>query len=79
MARFHITNIRWDFSDEDNVGVSYIDSVPTDTFIDLDDDVLDLEEDVISDILGNCISEAYGFCHFGFEYSQVIEEEDLSI
>lgn len=67
--RFHVFDIEWDFSDESNLfdesGLKL--DIPTDIemTINIDDD---LEDEEIADIIGDELSNKFGFCHFGFNY-----------
>lgn len=72
--KYHITNVKWDFSDlEKEVGfeMSETSNIPTEFDIELDDSVKNLSEEEIEDVISNCISELYGFCHKGFKFEKI--------
>lgn len=82
MAKFRVFDIQWDFDDEEASNLmegpsdeDWTPQIPTETTIELDDDVPELDEEAISDIIGNCISEQFGFCHYGFNYELINEGE----
>ena len=73
MSKYMIYNIQWDISDEDcnlheMIGASL--GLP-DVFEIWLDEWQEEDPDMIGEILGEQISDMYGFCHFGFEYDKV--------
>lgn len=81
MAKFRVFDIQWDFDNEEasNLmeGPSNEDwtlQIPTEAIIELDDGVTKLDEEAISDNIGNYISELFGFCHYGFDYELINED-----
>ena len=80
MMKYHISNVKWDFDSEDfqqEIGCDELDTsvIPTEFDITLDEDVKNLAEEDIEDIIGDIISDMYGFCHFGFYYKEIPSDE----
>jgi hypothetical protein len=61
----HVTNIEWDTDGQDV-------DLPNEFDIDVDPDGLDPDdpgdEDAFGDLVGDAVSDTYGFCHKGFLY-----------
>ena len=71
----HITNVMWDTSDEE-YDFPYTE-LPTEfdieVTIDEEDEKFLETADFLGDLIGDAISEEYGFCHYGFNY-EIIKE-----
>ena len=66
MNEYHISNVQWDFDDEDDYDETP--DVPTEFDIEIpDDEMFDDEEETISDF----ITEKYGWLHKGFTYERI--------
>lgn len=59
-----VTNIKWDTDGE------IIPELPDSTTLTIEDYDIDEDED-IDLIIGDMLSDLYGFCHFGFNYEFV--------
>lgn len=68
--KFKITNIIWDQDENDDT------KLPNEFEIDVDiDDIIDFRSPIdISDWVGEAISNKYGYCHKGFDYKEVKNE-----
>jgi hypothetical protein len=64
----HITDIDWDTDDEE------VFDLPNEFDIEviIDEEFLETA-DFLGDIIGDAISNEYGFCHYGFDY-EIIKE-----
>ena len=67
--RFH--NIQWDTSGDDSEQVDV--GLPTEVTLEVDDD-LDVSTEG-ADVL----SDKYGFCVFGFDYTKIMQAKDVEI
>lgn len=71
----HITEIEWDTSDEeyDFSDVELPTEFDIEVTIDKEDEEFLETADFLGDVIGDAISEKYGFCHYGFDY-EIIKE-----
>lgn len=56
-----VFDIDWDTDGEDV-------ELPSEIEVEVDDEFAD-DEDELSEVIGDYLSDEYGFCHFGFDYS----------
>lgn len=71
MKLIKLTNIDWDYYDDED-----IDSLPKELIVNVSDDqYADIEED--STILAEMLSDYYNYCHFGFNYEDYEGENIL--
>ena len=70
VKRYRVYNIKWDTDGED------IDNLPTHltSEIELYNDT-NYSDDEITEMISDDITDRIGFCHFGFEYEEINEEE----
>ena len=69
MKYIHVTNIKWDTTDEN--GKRQKVWLPKSTFIPVANLTADVESGEIVDEIGDLLSDHFGFCHNGFEYEPV--------
>lgn len=66
--KFHVTNIMWDLDAEDEHMRSFL---PEEMYVVVDPDS-DLDDsDAVEELIGDTLSDATGYCHYGFDYTIV--------
>lgn len=70
VKKFKITDIIWDQDEDDDT------KLPKEFEIDVEvDDYIDFRSPIdVGDWIGDAISDKYGYCHYGFNYEEVKNE-----
>ena len=73
--KFKVFNILWDVDDageNDLDAQEVLDTLPKETIVTITSDDADLDDEVsIADYISDYLSDEFGFCHNGFEYSEI--------